>query len=131
LRLSSSLSVISGDRKRSEPEARRCFVGDGSSTSSPRVSRKREIAADVLFLSVLAADVDFTCAAKDVLFAAAVGKADRFLENKVRKREYRPCLFFRRDERLGLWSCVLTICCCRELVAVGVAETRRSVSHFK
>lgn len=94
MRLSSSLSVISGDRKRSEPEARRCFVGDGSSTSSPRVSRKREIAADVLFLSVLAADVDFTCAAKDVLFAAAMGKADRFLENKVRKKRIQTLSIF-------------------------------------
>ncbi len=60
------------------------------------------------FLRVLAADVDFACAAKDGLFAAAMGKPDQFLRTKY-EIEYGPCLIFRRDERLGLSSRVLTI----------------------
>jgi hypothetical protein len=43
---------------------------------SPRVSSKGVIAADIFVRRVLAADVDFTCAASAGSIAAAIAKDD-------------------------------------------------------
>jgi hypothetical protein len=69
--------VIWRDRRGSEPEAQCNFAGDGEKASSPRVSSRGVIAADVFVRRVLAADVDFTCAASAGLLAAAIAKDDR------------------------------------------------------
>lgn len=66
--------VISRDRTGSVPEAQCNFADDGEKASSPRVSSKGVIAADILVRRVLAADVDFTCAASVGLLAAAIAK---------------------------------------------------------
>jgi len=55
--------VIWRDRRGSEPEAQRNFADDGEKASSPRVSSRGVIAADKFVRRVLAADVDFACAA--------------------------------------------------------------------
>lgn len=67
--------VIWRDRRGSEPEARGNLAGDGENPPSPRVSSRGVIAADIFVRRVLAADVDFTCAAS--VPAAAIGKDDQ------------------------------------------------------
>lgn len=65
------------DRRRSEPEARCDFPGDGEKASSPRVSSGGVIAADTFVWRVLVSDVDFTRAVSAGLLAAAIAKDDR------------------------------------------------------
>lgn len=72
--------VIWRDRRGSEPEAQGNFADDGEKASSPRVSSRGVIAADKLVRRVLAADVDFACAASAGLRLAAAIAYDRLDE---------------------------------------------------